>query len=255
MPNKQLPELQKAHREPVEPEMSEQDPRQAFGQSGAISYDSKRAKMSPMKDALHLCMQMMFTDLPANTRMLCVGAGTGAEVLFLAQAFPDFTFTIVEPAAAMIEKCQQKVDQAGLSSRCTFHAGYVNTLPASPPFDAATAILVSHFMLDEDARSGFFREICERLVAGGHLVSADIATNLTGGDPTVLLNAWTQMLRFSDMPETEVLRFVEALGKKVAALPESEVRALIVAGGFDDPTLFFQNLLMHGFYARKTIHS
>jgi tRNA (cmo5U34)-methyltransferase len=46
-------------------------------------------------------------------------------------------------------------------------------------------------------------------------------------------------------------RMRDAYGRVVAVLPPSEVASIITAGGFDAPVLFFQNLLIHAWYARR----
>jgi tRNA (cmo5U34)-methyltransferase len=43
-----------------------------------------------------------------------------------------------------------------------------------------------------------------------------------------------------------------AYDRDVAVLPPSEVASIIAAGGFGSPILFFQNLLMHAWYARRS---
>ena len=41
--------------------------------------------------------------------------------------------------------------------RCEFHEGYLDSLPSSEPFGAATSLLVSQFVRDPVARAEFFR--------------------------------------------------------------------------------------------------
>lgn len=60
---------------------------------------------------------------PVNAHILCVGAGTGREVLYLAKQFPEWQFMVLEPAANMMDICQKNVERAGLTSRCEFHQG------------------------------------------------------------------------------------------------------------------------------------
>ena len=95
--------------------------------------------------------------------MLCVGAGTGAELSYLAERFPGWRFTAVEPSAPMLEVCRRRAEAQGIEGRCIFHEGYLESLPPSEPFDAATSLLVSQFILDPEERSGFFRAIAGRL--------------------------------------------------------------------------------------------
>ena len=124
--------------------MPEQNPPQpVFTQDHAAAYDQRFSKLAPLRDALHLLVATLFSELPAQARILCVGAGTGAELLFLARKFPGWEFTAVEPSGPMLDLCRTKADAEGIASRCTFHEGYLDSLPAGEPFDAATSLLVS----------------------------------------------------------------------------------------------------------------
>jgi tRNA (cmo5U34)-methyltransferase len=38
-------------------------------------------------------------------------------------------------------------------------------------------------------------------------------------------------------------------------LPPSEVGSIVAAGGFDLPVQFFQTLLMHAWYAKRTVQT
>lgn len=53
-----------------------------FGEKAASSYNDRWAKIAPFRDGLHLAIRSRFSDLPANARILCVGAGTGVEILY-----------------------------------------------------------------------------------------------------------------------------------------------------------------------------
>lgn len=129
----------------------------------AARYDERWARTAPIRDALHFLLQAVFAPLPAEARVLCIGAGTGEEILHLAQCRPGWTFTAVEPSGAMLQVLCDKATRAGIEQRCQFHEGYLETLPEQAPFDAATCLLVSQFMLERDARIGFFRGIAARL--------------------------------------------------------------------------------------------
>src|SRR5262245_30065050 len=101
--------------------MPQQDPSTAFGQQHAAGYDQRFAKVAAMRDALHLLTAAVFGDLPADARVLCVGAGTGAEVLYFAQRFPGWRFTAVEPSGPMLAVCRRKAEECGIAARCQFH--------------------------------------------------------------------------------------------------------------------------------------
>lgn len=231
-------------------DMTPRDPREFFGEKHAASYDQKFARLAPMREALHLLTSAVLADLPANARILCVGAGTGAELIYLAQRNPDWRFTAVEPSAPMLNVCRQRIGESGIQSRCELHGGFMDTLPASEPFDAATAVLVSQFLLMPQDRIRFFRSIAERLQPGGYLVSADLAFDMTSEACESLLEVWFRLMRMSDPPPDSIESMRAPYGRDVAVLPADQVSSIIEAGGFELPIQFLQTGLIHAWYSR-----
>jgi tRNA (cmo5U34)-methyltransferase len=232
--------------------MPRPEPPAAFGPEHAAAYDQRYAKLAPMRDALHLLTSAVLADLPAEARILCVGAGTGAELIYLAEKFPQWRFAVVEPSAPMLEVCRRKAEACGITSRCVFHEGYLDSLPPAPAFDAATALLVSQFILAPEARVGFFRTIAARLKPGGYLVSADLASDLTSANYQSLLEVWLRLMRETGSSPEQLEKLRDAYGRDVAVLPLEQVNAIIASGGFDTPVLFLQTCLIHAWYARSS---
>lgn len=222
-----------------------------FDEERAASYDARAAKLTPLRDTLHLLTRLVLSELPADARILCVGVGTGLEPIYLAQQFPQWQFTAVDPAAAMLDTCRQKAETLGIASRCTWHHGYLDSLPSSDPFDAATCFLVSHFFMQPEARQQFFSQIASHLRPQGYLVSADLASDVTTAAYRGLCEVWTQMLQYAEYPEEDVENFLSSHGKGVAVLPPDQVASIVASGGFEPPVLFLQTLFIHAWYARK----
>ena len=217
----------------------------SFDQERATSHDKRFSKLAPMREALHLFIRMIFADLPTESRVLCVGAGIGPELIYLANAFPKWRFTVVEPSSAMMNACREKTEGLGIASRCTFHEGFLESLPDPGPFDAATCILVSQFLLEPEKRIGLFSQIAKRLIAGGLLVSADLAADMSSPKYQRLLEVWARTMNYSGVPVEDV----EKLGRDVAVLPQQQVESFIEQGGFEQPVLFFQSLLIHAWFS------
>lgn len=217
----------------------------------AASYDQQFIKLAPIRDGLHLVVGAVFTDLPADARVLCVGAGTGAEIIYLARRFPGYRFTAVEPSTSMLEMCRRRAQEEGIAARCAFHKGYVDSLPPSEPFDAATSFLVSQFILEAEGRSDFFRGIAERLRPGGYLASADLASDIESEAYQSLLEVWLRMMTDGDVPLEMVERIRGMYGRDVAVLSPERVGAIIASGGFQTPIPFFQAGLIHGWYSTR----
>jgi tRNA (cmo5U34)-methyltransferase len=223
-----------------------------FDEERAESYDARFAKLVPLRDALHLLMALVLEPLPNDARVLCAGVGTGAELLMLARRFPGWRFTAVDPSAPMLAVCRRRAAEAGMAERCEFHAGYVNELPETPEFHAATSILVSQFVQPRQARVQYFREIQRRLLPDGHLVSADLSSGPAASlEEQGLFPLWQRMLRATDAPPAEVDAMLASLRQHVAVAPAADVAAIIAEAGFARPALFFQTLLIHAWTTRN----
>lgn len=224
-----------------------------FDKERASTYDTRAAKIAPLRDALHLSIRLVLSELPADARILCVGVGTGLELIYLAQEFPQWQFTAVEPATAMLEICRQKAEEQGIESRCTWYEGYLDTLPASASFDAVTCLLVSHFFMQLEKRRKFFSQIASRLRPQGYLVSADLAGDMSTSAYQDLREVWTRMLKYAGYPDEDVKKFLASHGRDAAVLPPDRVGAIIASSGFDAPVLFLQTLFIHAWYARHSV--
>jgi tRNA (cmo5U34)-methyltransferase len=223
-----------------------------FDEERASNYDKQFAKLAPLRNALDLLISIVLCDLPDDARILCVGVGTGRELIHLAQHFPQWQFTAVEPAAPMLNICIERVEESGIASRCTFHEGYLDSLPSSEAFDAATCIWVSHFITQLEERRNFFRQISARLRSNGYLVSSDLASDMSTEAYKNMKEVFRRMFQYSEAPAGEIEKMLNAYGKDVAVLPPPEVESIIASSGFNTPVLFFQNLLIHAWYAKRT---
>jgi len=224
--------------------MKSPDSTAVFNKENAASYDNQRAKLAPIKDALHLCIRMKLSNLPVNARILCVGVGTGSELIYLAQEFPQWRFIAVEPATEMLKICRQRAQECGIESRCTFHEGYLDSLPDSDAFDAATCILVSHFIVEPDKRRNFFAEIAARLRPGANMVNADLAYDMSSPDYENILDVWRAMHDYAGMPAN-----IDSFGHNVAVVPAEQVASIIKSSGFGSSVLFFQTLFIHAWFS------
>jgi tRNA (cmo5U34)-methyltransferase len=220
----------------------------------AAGYDTQWARMSPIRNALYFLLESLFVDLPAKAKVLCVGVGTGTELAHLAQRFPEWTFTAVDPSGPMLEVCRRRAREEGFEGRCAFHEGYLDSLSAAPKHDAATCFLVSQFILDRSERAAFFRSIADRLVPGGTLTSSDLATE-PGARYETLLRAWMNMLSAGGVSPEGLERLRKAYSTDVAVIAPEEVESIIAAGGFESPTQFFQTGLIRAWHARTHLAS
>ncbi len=217
----------------------------------ASGYDQQWAKMAPIRDGLYYLLKFVFADLPADARILCVGAGTGAELAHLARAFPRWTFTAVDPSGAMLEACRQRAHAEGFSSRCHFHEGYLESLPIKDMYEGATCFMVSQFILAQEMRIEFFRDIADRLMPGGILASSDLASDVDSDAYAALLRVWIHVMSSEGVHPGAVERARAAYAKDVAILPTERIASIIESAGFERPVQFYQAGLMHAWFSRR----
>ena len=230
--------------------MRDEELKALFDQQVA-GYDQQWAGMAPIRQTLYLLLDALFVGLPADARILCVGAGTGAEIGHLAERFPGWRFTALDPSGAMLEVCRQRAERGGFLQRCDFHEGYLDTLAPGAAYDGATCFLVSQFLLEPAARTGFFGQIAQRLKPGGLLASVDLAADIHSPAYEVLLHGWMTLMAAAGVDAQMLERARTAYARDVAVLPAPQVAGIIQAAGFAAPVQFFQAGLMHGWISLR----
>ncbi|GHA00545.1 SAM-dependent methyltransferase [Arenicella chitinivorans] len=215
----------------------------------AENYDTQWTNLFPITNGLYFLLNSVFKPLPADATLLCVGAGTGREICYLANQFPQWRFTLVEPSHNMLSVCQATLKKLGLESRCEYHCGYIETLARTTQYDAATSILVSHFITDQQVRTNYFRHIASHLTPNGVLVNADLCADQSSALYNQELTLWFNTVARSGNPELSFEKLKLMYANDVALLPSRVVSSIINKAGFNTPIKFFQSGLIHAFCA------
>lgn len=220
----------------------------AFGPERAAVYDTQFAALRAIHDVVHLVLRVQLGQLADTARILVVGAGTGAEVRFLAPLFPNWRFTLVDPAPAMLAIARRHAEEDGFADRCEFHVGYLDSAPAVE-HDAALSVLVSHFLADVRERQDYFEQIAERLVVGGLLFNADLSAAPEDPGYESVMELWLGMLEHAGPIDRDAYRGI--FGRVVAAHGPDEVQRIIVAAGFSDASMCLQIAAIRGWTATR----
>lgn len=220
-----------------------------FNQDIADAYDRRNAGLKPISDGLHFLMRLTLADLPADATVLCVGVGTGAEILSLAEACPGWSFVGVDPSNEMLGVCRFRLEQAGVIDRCELVHGYVEDV-ADQGFDAVISLLVAHFIKRED-RPDFYSAIHARLRPGGRFVSAEISGDLNGPEFPAMLEDWKQVQTLMGATPDSLARLPEMMRDALGVVPVAETEALWRAAGFAQPVPFFQAFMIRGWHATR----
>lgn len=229
----------------------ESPPKDFFTKEIAQAYDAINSRLAPIADNMHFLIRLTLHDLPLNAKVLCVGVGTGAEILSLAKAFPQFRFVGVEPSDSMLQVCQERVTSSGIGSRCQLIHGYVQEVPPGETFDAALAVLVGHFIKHEE-RVGFYQSMVSRLKMGGALINTEISYDLNGAEFPTTLKHWEQVQTLMGATPESLAKLPQTLREVLTVLPPTVVEDSLRRSGISTPVRFFQAFMISGWYGKKT---
>lgn len=221
-----------------------------FNQEMADAYDRRNSALAPISDNLHFLLRLILVDLPADARVLCVGVGTGAEILSLARAYPGWSFVGVDPSEDMLAVGRQRLEQAGVLDRCALLQGYVQDAPGDG-FDAVVSLLVAHFIKRDD-RHAFYAAIHDRLKPGGRFVSAEISGDLDAPEFPEMLEDWKRVQVLMGATPESLAKLSGMMRDVLGVLTPAETETLWRAAGFRKPIPFFQAFMIRGWHAVRT---
>jgi len=199
-----------------------------------------------------LALQQMATVLlaervPADGRVLVIGAGGGLELKVFAEAHPQWRFVGVDPSAEMLKLASANLGP--LVSRVELHEGYTDTAPAGP-FDGATCLLTLHFLTLEERRRTL-AEIHKRLRPGAPLVVAHHSFPQSEPEKTRWLDRYAAFAAANGVPGMNTKNAAAAIGSRLPLLsPEQEVSVLQEAG-FSGIELFYAAFSFKGWVAHR----
>lgn len=231
--------------------MTDPDSARHFDDRRARVYDGLIRQVVPGYDVLHRLVAVQLSRaLPAAAEVLVAGVGTGSEIANLAPGRPGWRFTGCDLSADMLAAARQRVDAAGWGERVTLVQGGIGAVPESL-FDAATLVLVLHFLPDDGAKQALLTGLARRLRPGAPLILADL--HGTPGTPAFadLTAAWRAWQLDAGIPETDVDKGFARIVRDIHFVPETRLADLLAEAGFGGPERFWSGLLFGGWLARK----
>ena len=218
-----------------------------FDQDVADAYDRRNRALAPISSNLHFLSRLVLADLPVDARVLCVGVGTGAEILSLATACPGWSFVGVDPSPEMLAVGRRRLDEAGVMDRCELVEGYAEDAPLGP-FDAVVSLLVAHF-IKPAGRPAFYAAIHDRLKPGGRFVSAEISVDLEAPECPAMLEDWKQVQTLMGATPQSLANLGGTMREALGVVSPEETQRLWRAAGFTVPIPFFQAFMIRGWHA------
>jgi tRNA (cmo5U34)-methyltransferase len=177
------------------------------------------------------------------------GAGTGTEIEALGLANPSWSFCGVDPSQAMLKEAEKRLRGVGMAKRAHLHCGTVSDLPGEDKFDAATCLLVMHFLPDDGAKAALLASIAKRLKPGAPFLLAD----LHGASDTPrhgrLMKAWKRWQLAHDVDPVEVEKGFKHVARDIHFVSETRLFELFHQAGFTGIEHFHQAFLFGGWLA------
>ncbi|MBQ4838084.1 class I SAM-dependent methyltransferase [Pseudoalteromonas luteoviolacea] len=213
----------------------------------ALSYDQRIGKLVPGYELLHhTTAAQLGVMLEQNATILIVGAGTGKEVIELAQYNPTWHFIVQDVSADMLAIADQHFTNLGLSDRVTIHHGPL--LQGQYQADVALCLLVMHFVKDDGSKMNLFEQICANLGTAGALFLADLTLPETSFEREAQLNYCQKHLGLSEVGVTTMRsNFIN----EFYPIDTARLDELAKYAGFDSPISYFKALGFSAFILNK----
>jgi len=223
-----------------------------FDAEYAADYD-RRTRIGVIGyEALHeTAAGLLGASLGEDARVLAVGVGTGEEIVRLGRAHPRWRFTGVDPSPHMLAVARRRIAEAGLDDRTDLVEGTADILPPEPSYDAATLLLVMHFLPDDGSKLSLLRDVGARLRPRAPLVLVDLFGDRASDEFARSLATWQQMMVDAGFPRGEVETRFEHLQRQIAFVPEARITALLREAGLGEPRPFWRALLFGGWLAHR----
>lgn len=227
-----------------------------FDRDRAEGYDLDIRKAIPGYEALHgMAHSLLQTNLNESARVLVVGSGTGMELVNYCQQNLQWSLTGVDPSDEMMAIATEELVSLGYRERVNLHTGYVDTLARTEPMDAATLMLVMHFLPDDGSKLKLLQGIAQHLKPGAELVLADLYGNKSLPYFGKLRKAW-QALYFSQLNDESKAKaeasFQTSIDNSIHFVPEARITELLQTAGFSQVTKFYNAFLFGGWIAKYT---
>jgi tRNA (cmo5U34)-methyltransferase len=214
-------------------------------------YEQQIKNLIPNYDQLfNMCYAFLKSTLEDSARLLVVGVGGGKELTAFGPPNPKWTFTGVDPSGQMLEIAKKRAESLGFEDRVNFYKGIVEELVDVEPFDAATCILVLHFIPDDGSKLSILKGIAERLKPGAPLILACMVGqhgSLEYSRQMTALSKHRELVGLSPEIIEDGMKRMEAS----PIVPESRVFDLLKTAGFCNVLTFYGSYLLRGWVATK----
>jgi tRNA (cmo5U34)-methyltransferase len=215
------------------------------------NYDIKIRYLVPGYETIfNLMLALLHQKLPEQASLLIVGAGGGSELSVFGRG-SQWQFTGFDPSSEMLSAASSKVEALGLSERVCLIQGTLADVPATT-FNAATCVLVMHFLPDNGSKLLLLKSIHQRLESGAPLFLVDLGGERGSEQFEQILAAWKFHAISTGAPVEFIEEQLEEVIPHFAVVPEKRAVELLNEAGFTEIMPFYKALMFSGWMAIKT---
>jgi tRNA (cmo5U34)-methyltransferase len=215
-------------------------------------YDEAARLAIPGYEVMHtMSLACLLAYLPERADLLVVGPGTGTELVRLGEANPQWNFLGVDPSADMLRIAEHKMALHQLSNRVKLVQGYTHDLPTDTLYDAATSIMVMHFIPESD-KLQFLESISQRLHPSAPFVLVTLAVEKESQELKQLMPVLDAYWSEVGLPAQRKEEVVTGFNQTVHPLPEASILNLLEQAGFQKIIRFYTGLWVGGWLAFKS---
>ena len=224
-----------------------------FDMEMAREYDKGIRRALPTYDALFRIIQSFLRAHVKDTaNILVVGAGGGNEILTFGKGNPSWTFAGVDPSEAMLEVAMQKAKDEGIEERVSVYTGTIEQMDFKETFDAATCLLVLHFVETVEGKLSLLKKVKENLEPGAPFVLVSMYGDQSNPEFDERMNLWRSIwLDLTDLTQEDVEGMEESV-RELSFIPSDQIEDLLELAGFERVTQFFSTTLFGGWIAHST---
>ncbi len=212
-----------------------------FNQEIATEYDKGVRRTLPTYDPmLRLSQTFLRSALKEKAEVLVVGCGGGNELKAFGVPNPEWRFTAVDPAKAMLEAAKAKAEQSGIEERIEWINGTVMDVPTNKSFNGATCILVLHFVPEIEDKRALLMKIRSHLNPGAPFVLVSKFGDPNDPEFKELVTLWKNYwMDTTNLQETQVDEVMKGTLTE-SSISEAEIRKLLKDSGFYRIANFFR---------------
>ncbi|NYT68717.1 class I SAM-dependent methyltransferase [Pusillimonas noertemannii] len=221
----------------------------SFSDPKSVDAYAKMAERNvPALHDLHRMVGVLLAEkVPADGRVLVLGAGGGLELRAMASMHTGWRFDGIDPSTRMLD--QARVTTRDFTDRIMLHEGYIDDAPQGP-FDGATCLLTLHFLAQEE-RVHTLKELYRRLEPGAPLVTVHHSFPNDDASKDKWLARFAAYVAAFEIDGVQSSLNIQAMKERLPILsPEQDIAALHAAG-FSQVELFYAALTFKGWVAYK----